>query len=62
MVPRYDVLDEVAPLAADGSFTVPIARTFPLEQVPEAASEPVRASGRQADVAGLGATLASATA
>ncbi len=28
--PRYDVLGDVAQLAADGRFTVPVARTFPL--------------------------------
>ena len=29
--PRHDVLGEFAKLAADGQFTVPVARTFPLE-------------------------------
>jgi Zinc-binding dehydrogenase len=29
--PRHDVLDEFAKLAADGQFTIPVARTFPLE-------------------------------
>ena len=33
---RYDTLPEVAQLAANGAFTVPIARTFTLEQFPEA--------------------------
>ena len=28
---RYDVLGDFAQLAADGKFTVPIARTYPLE-------------------------------
>ncbi len=28
---RYDVLGEFAQLAADGKFTIPIARTFPLQ-------------------------------
>ncbi|HJP78392.1 MAG TPA: NADP-dependent oxidoreductase [Pseudonocardiaceae bacterium] len=30
--PRYDVLGEFAQLAAEGSFTVPVARAFPLTQ------------------------------
>lgn len=30
--PRYDVFPEFAQLAADGKFTVPIARTFPLDE------------------------------
>jgi hypothetical protein len=29
--PRHDVLDEFAKLAADGQFTIPVARTFPLK-------------------------------
>lgn len=37
LVLRYDVLDEVARLAAGGSFTVPIAQSFPLERFPDAA-------------------------
>ncbi len=36
-VPRYDVLGQYAQLAAEGRFTVPIARTFPLEAWREAA-------------------------
>jgi NADPH:quinone reductase-like Zn-dependent oxidoreductase len=36
MVPRYDALGEYAQLAAQGRFTVPIARTFPLEAWREA--------------------------
>jgi NADPH:quinone reductase-like Zn-dependent oxidoreductase len=30
-IPRHDVLGEFAKLAADGQFTIPVARTFPLE-------------------------------
>ncbi len=33
---RYDVLGEFAKLAAEGRFTVPVARTFPLEEWREA--------------------------
>ena len=33
---RYDVLGDYARLAAEGRFTVPVARTFPLEQWREA--------------------------
>ena len=37
VVPRYDVLGHYAQLAAEGRFTVPIARTFSLEDWREAA-------------------------
>ena len=36
-VPRYDVLGQYAQLAADGRFSIPIARTFALEDWREAA-------------------------
>ena len=36
LVPRYDALGRYARLAAEGRFTVPIARTFPLEAWREA--------------------------
>jgi NADPH:quinone reductase-like Zn-dependent oxidoreductase len=36
-VPRYDVLGHYAQLAAEGRFTIPIARTFALEEWREAA-------------------------
>ena len=36
-VPRYDVLGQYAQLAAEGRFTIPIARTFALEDWREAA-------------------------
>jgi NADPH:quinone reductase-like Zn-dependent oxidoreductase len=32
LVPRYDVLGQFAQLAAEGRFTVPIARTFAMEE------------------------------
>jgi NADPH:quinone reductase-like Zn-dependent oxidoreductase len=36
VVPRYDVLGHYAQLAAEGRFTIPIARTFALEDWREA--------------------------